>query len=143
MDKGLYKRTIIDDRISNPHNFSLNIPKDYVSVEQKKPGCSDKFIVGLKIENKIITDGIFNGQGCSISKSSLDILLDHITGKHISKVNEILSEYKNIVTKGISLDQSTLPKELSIFNDISKYPNRVGCALLGLTIIEDILESSK
>ena len=69
-------------------------------------------------DNDIVTEALFDGQGCSISQASADMLVESVIGKSIEEVKQ--------VTKDDVLDNLGL--ELG--------PVRLKCALLSLKVLK-------
>ena len=49
--------------------------------KELNPNCGDDIFLKLKVENDVIEDGAFVGDGCAISQASVDIMLGMILGK--------------------------------------------------------------
>ncbi len=84
--------------------------------------CGDEIEVYLLVENNIIKDVAFVGEGCSISIAATSILLGDIIGKDIDYVMKYKLE-DLVTTLGITLTVS-----------------RLKCANLGLEAIKKSLE---
>ena len=113
----LFREQIID-RYKNPrHRGSLD-PND-ISYEDDNPLCGDHIQIDLRINQEdIITEAVFNGQGCSISQASADLLIESIIGKSLEEAKQM--------SKDDLLD--LLGLELG--------PVRLKCALLSLKVLK-------
>ena len=73
------------NEIINEHNLKpyhkRNVEGANFTLEGVNPSCGDDIILELKVEDGIIVDGGFTGDGCAISQASADIMLDLIIGK--------------------------------------------------------------
>ena len=118
MSLDMYAEEILD-HYRNPKNFGKMENPDKKSRELN-PLCGDEYEFHLKIENGIIKDVKFSGDGCAISMASASMLSEFIKGKK-------LDEVRNITEKDI-LDM--LKVEIS--------PARLKCAMLSLSIIKNI-----
>jgi len=111
-------REIIIEHYKNPHHKGKLKDKDY-SFEDENPLCGDHIQIDLKVDqHQKVIDAKFDGQGCAISISSTDLLLDSILGKKIDQIKKL--------TKQDILD--LLGIELS--------PVRLKCALLSLKVLK-------
>lgn len=113
----LYREQIID-RYKNPH-FRGKLDSYDIGYEDDNPLCGDKIRIEIRIDkNEKITEAVFNGQGCSISQASADLVVESIIGKSIEDVK--------LMTKEDVLDM--LGIELG--------PVRLKCALLSLKVVK-------
>ncbi|WP_381414920.1 SUF system NifU family Fe-S cluster assembly protein [Spiroplasma endosymbiont of Anurida maritima] len=125
-----FQRQIIIEHYATPNNQGLKNDKDYQLVYQKSDTCMDNFQIELKAKDNIILDINFEGQGCSISTASLDIMINSIENKSFEEANKIIDEYKNMLTeKEYNID---LLKELLVFQNVYKQPQRLNCAQIGI-----------
>ena len=73
------------NEILTEHNmrpeFKYDLPAANVVLEGVNPNCGDDIWLKLKVENGVIEDGSFVGDGCAISQASADIMLGMIIGK--------------------------------------------------------------
>ena len=73
------------NEILTEHNmrpeFKHELPDANIVLEGKNPNCGDDIFLKLKVEDGVITDGAFTGDGCAISSASADIMLGMIIGK--------------------------------------------------------------
>jgi nitrogen fixation protein NifU and related proteins len=72
-----------------------NHPKNKRKVENGKSGdynnesCGDYVNISLKIKNNIVEDAVFDGEGCSLSMVTADLLCEYIKNKKIDEIKEI------------------------------------------------------
>lgn len=113
----LYREQIID-RYKNPHHRGSLDPND-ITYQDDNPLCGDHIQIDLRVnEDGIITEAAFDGQGCSISQASADLLIETVIGKSLDEAKEM--------TKDDILD--LLGIELG--------PVRLKCALLSLKVLK-------
>ena len=67
----LYQQVIMD-HCRSPRNFRKMEPATVA--EGHNPLCGDRVTVYLRLENNIIQDVSFQGEGCAISKASASIM---------------------------------------------------------------------
>ncbi len=113
----LYREVIID-RYKNPqYRGSLN-PHD-ITFEDDNPLCGDHIRVDLRVdENGMVTEAVFDGQGCAISQASADLLMESILGKNLDEVKAITKD------------------DLLEMLGIELGPVRLKCALLSLKVLK-------
>ena len=122
------KQKILMDNYLNPDRLDnfLN-SNDFLMLETPKISCADSYNLYYKKENEIITNIFFNGEGCIISKASINLMLNLIINKKISEINPILDQYLDLIEKGT---ESKSLGDLNAFHNTKNTPARVDCALL-------------
>ncbi len=119
----LYQEEILE-HYHNPQNSGrLNNPTHERCANN--PTCGDKICTTIIVENNIIKDIKFEGEGCAISQASTSMVTDEIKGKSVEEVLQI-SRDDIIELLGI---------EIGI--------GRIKCALLGIETIQKALEFGK
>ena len=92
----------------------------------------------MKIEDNVIKDIRFDGEACAISTSASSIMIQTLIGKTVKEAKDILNNYKNMIQEK-EYDEKLLG-ELIVYDEISKQPNRINCALLPSVAVEKMLE---
>lgn len=134
-----FKRAILLDHYTHPHNKG-EIDKDkYHVVHNASDSCIDDITVGMLVENGIIKDVKFDGVGCTISTASTSIMTDLLKGKTIEKGKEILATYENMIAEK-PYDEDLL-EEANAFDTLSKQANRIKCGTIGIHAMEDLIKS--
>ena len=131
------RREIILDNYNDPEYKGLVDDDSYLKVNQNSESCIDNLDFIVKIEDNIIKDIRFDGEACAISTSATSILIRKLVGKSIDEVKEILTNYINMIEEK-DYDEDLLG-ELNVYDNISKQPNRVNCALLPSRAIKKLL----
>ena len=135
------KRGIILDHYQSPRNHGLLDNCDgYIEKRKSSETCIDDITIQMKIDNNIIKDIRFDGEACTISTSSTSIICDMLINLSISDAKNIIKEYYNML-KGESFNQELL-EEANAFNELYKQANRIKCGLIGIELIEEILEEN-
>lgn len=136
MDDNL-KREIIIDNYQNPLNKELIDDNSYLSVNQASESCIDNLDFMMKIEDGVVKDIRFDGEACAISTSATSIMIRKLIGKSVEEVRNILTNYQNMIMEK-DYDKELLG-ELLVYDNISKQPNRIKCALLPMEAINKML----
>ncbi|WP_084268987.1 iron-sulfur cluster assembly scaffold protein [Mycoplasmoides alvi] len=127
-----YRRMILVDRFKNPQ-FLVNeaqvikFQQNYVMLQASSSTCTDNFDVYLKIENNKVIDACFVGEGCVISLTSSDLILEEIINKSVPYIVKLLKKYLDLVFNG-KISEKDFPENLMIFDQIYKQSNRIICA---------------
>ncbi len=83
----MYKDILLD-HYRNPHNFG-RLKKKTQSALLYNPLCGDKIQLDLLVENGIVKDASFTGEGCVISTASASLLTDYVKGKQVSDLTAL------------------------------------------------------
>ena len=136
MDNNL-RREIILDNYQEPMNRGLIDDDSYLKINTNSESCIDNLDYMMKIENNKIIDIRFDGEACAISTSASSIMIRSLIGKSVNDAKKILENYKNMISEK-EYDEELLG-ELIVYNEISKQPNRINCALLPSVAIDKML----
>ena len=143
--KDLYQEIILDHG-KNPRNLGKfeNFNKD---AKGHNPLCGDNVHIYLKLnENNKIEDISFEGSGCAISMASASIMTDLVKGKEKNDVNEIITDFLDMIKEKNNLDSKLLKDDektkLMCLSGVKQFPMRVKCATLSWhTLITAISKS--
>ena len=137
--KKLYREIVNEHNLRPSHKGDMEHP-DLV-LEGVNPSCGDDISLQLKIENGIITDGMFNGSGCAISQASVDMMLDQIIGQKQEDAVRLAGKFMGMI-KGEPTSEADLEEldESAALQDVSHMPARVKCAVLGWHTMQEMLE---
>ncbi|GAB5489885.1 MAG: iron-sulfur cluster assembly scaffold protein [Phototrophicaceae bacterium] len=120
----MYRQMILD-HARNGRNWGILENPDF-DHEEHNPLCGDRLQLTLKVEDGIIKEVGWDGDGCAISQASASMFGEHIMGMSL---DEAMKLDKQVVLDNIGLD-------LTI--------NRVKCATLSLkTLIVGTLGARK
>ena len=137
MDSNL-RREIILENYQEPLNRGLIEDESYLKVNTNSESCIDNLDFMMKIEDNVIRDIRFDGEACAISTSASSIMIQSLIGRTVKEAKNILNNYKNMIQEK-EYDEKLLG-ELVVYDEISKQPNRINCALLPSVAIEKMLE---
>lgn len=122
----LYQQVILDHN-HKPRNF--RIMEDYShSARGNNPLCGDQLIVFIKMQDDIVKDISFKGNGCAISKASASIMTETIKGKTRLEALDLFNDFHELVTSGKEGNKNL--GKLRVMAGVHKYPARVKCASL-------------
>ena len=105
-------------------------------LEGVNPSCGDDIVLKLKVEDGVITDGAFVGDGCAISQASADIMLDLIIGEKKEDALHLAELFLKMIKDSITEEEM---EEL----DVAHMPARVKCAVLGWHTMEEMFDLDK
>ena len=124
----LYQEVIFDHN-RNPRNFR-QMEDANRTVEGFNPLCGDRLTLYLKIEDGVIKDASFQGNGCAISTASVSLMTEIIKDMTEEEANQQFEMFHAITTgKDESVNLEAIGK-LAVLAGVSDYPSRVKCATL-------------
>src|SRR5690625_4280128 len=128
-------RQVIMDHYKAPRNKG-NIDGEVLTVDMNNPTCGDRIQLQLQVEDDVVRDVKFNGEGCSISIASASMMTEAIKGKKIDdalKMSELFSE----MMMGEDVDAEDLDLEdIEALQGVAKFPARIKCATLAWKAME-------
>ena len=132
------------NEILTEHNmrpeFKHELPDANIVLEGKNPNCGDDIFLKLKVEDGVITDGAFTGDGCAISSASEDIMLGMIIGKTKEEALQLGELFLKMIKGEASDEEIDQLEEASALKDIAHMPARVKCAVLGWHTLKEALK---
>ena len=140
MDSNL-RRELILYNYQEPMNRGLIDDSSYLKVNTNSESCIDNLDFMMKIEDSVIKDIRFDGEACAISTSASSIMIRSLVGKTVEEAKKILENYDNMIQEK-DYDEELLG-ELTVYDEISKQPNRVHCALIPSIAVHQMLEELK
>lgn len=122
----LYQQVILDHN-KNPKNFG-KIEAANRTAEGYNPLCGDRIDLFLHVEDDVIKDISFQGNGCAISKSSASVMTTVLKGKPVAEAERLFRKFQKLITgEAEAIDVDELGK-LAIFAGVREFPLRVKCA---------------
>ena len=81
-NRSFYNEILTEHNLRPAHKHDL--PDANLVLEGVNPSCGDDIWLKLKVEDGVIQDGSFVGDGCAISQASADMMLDPVSYTHLS-----------------------------------------------------------
>jgi nitrogen fixation protein NifU and related proteins len=126
--RDLYQEVVLDHG-KRPRNFREVEGANY-RAEGFNPLCGDQLTVALKLEDGVIRDIGFQGQGCAISRASASLMTGAVKDKTREEADRLFAQVHQLVTEGpAGVDEEALGK-LTVLSGVSEFPARVKCASL-------------
>ncbi len=121
--KELYQQVILDHNKS-PRNFR-QMENASSQAEGYNPLCGDHIDVYVLVEDGIVKDVSFNGEGCAISKASASVMTSMLKGKSKEEAEKLFNKFHDLVTGklGDDVDVDELGK-LAVFAGVQEFPDR-------------------
>jgi len=126
-------RQVIMDHYKNPRNRG-NIDGDSLTIDMNNPTCGDRIQLQLQVEDGIVKDAKFEGEGCSISMSSASMMTQAIKGKTVEEAMSMSTTFSNMML-GKEVDTENMG-DIEALHGVSKFPARIKCATLAWKAME-------
>lgn len=135
-------RSVIMDHYKNPRNKG-SLAEDSVTIDMNNPTCGDRIHLTLKVEDGIVKDAKFDGEGCSISMSSASMMTQIIKGKKIEEALELADIFsKMMLGEEFDVDKYDLG-DVEALQGVAKFPARIKCATLAWKAMEKGVKEGK
>ena len=122
-------RSVIMDHYKNPRNKG-SLDDTSVTIDMNNPTCGDRIHLTLLVEDGIVKDAKFDGEGCSISMSSASMMTQIIKGKTIEEANELAEIFSQMML-GEEYDEDKYDLgDVEALQGVAKFPARIKCATL-------------
>jgi nitrogen fixation NifU-like protein len=123
----LYQEVILDHNKRPRNCYVMDCATR--SADGHNPLCGDTVKVYLRIEDGVIEEISFQGEGCAICTASTSLMTESVKGKKIDDVKELFGEFHHMLT-GVADEQGVELGKLQVFEGVREYPVRVKCATL-------------
>ncbi|MNC63501.1 NifU-like protein [compost metagenome] len=115
------------DHYKKPRNRG-KFESDAVTVELNNPTCGDRISLQLIVEDNIVKDARYTGEGCSISISSASMMSEAIKGKTITEALDYADRFSHLMQgEDVTFDDY---EDLEALSGVNKFPARIKCATL-------------
>lgn len=122
----LYRRVIMD-HYKNPRNRG-KFEADAVTIDLNNPTCGDRISLQLKVENGVIADAKYTGEGCSISMSSASMMTDAVKGRTLDEAISLADRFSSLM-QGEDAEFEEY-EDIEALSGVNKFPARIKCATL-------------
>ena len=139
MRNSFYREIINDHNLRPAHKHDL--PGANLELRGVNPNCGDDITLRLRVENGVIADGAYTGDGCAISQASADMMLDLVIGKSPEEARRLGGVFLRMIRGRVTQDELEELEEAAALTDVSHMPARVKCAVLGWRTLENMLGS--
>jgi len=120
MSDPIYTEIIIDEARNARNEGTLDNPD--ISQHDSNPMCGDSITLEMKIDDKLVSDVKWSGDGCTICKACTSVLTQMIKGKDLDYIKNLKKE--------------EILSELGLEYLVRQSPVRIKCALLSLKTLK-------
>ena len=89
-------RQVIMDHYKNPRNKGV-IEDNSLTIDMNNPTCGDRIHLTLKVEDGIVQDAKFEGEGCSISMASASMMTQAVKGKKVEEALKLANIFSDMM----------------------------------------------
>ncbi|QQK82029.1 SUF system NifU family Fe-S cluster assembly protein [Salicibibacter cibi] len=132
-------RQVIMDHYKHPRNRG-EMTADALTVNMNNPSCGDKIQLHLKVDDGVVNDASFTGEGCSISLSSASMMTETVKGKTIAEALELSDIFSEMVQGNDYDDEKYELGDIEALQGVTKFPARIKCATLAWKAMEKGLD---
>jgi nitrogen fixation NifU-like protein len=123
----LYQELIFD-HYKRPRNRGP-LPKASHHAEGHNPLCGDRMTVYLEVDDGVVRNVSFQGEGCAIATASASLMTEALKGKPVAEVEQLFQDFHRMVTDAAPTAPAELGK-LAVLAGVREFPARVKCATL-------------
>jgi len=132
----LYRRVIMD-HYKNPRNKG-KFEDEGVTIDLNNPTCGDKISLQLQLEDGIVKNARYTGDGCSISMSSASMMTEAVKGKTLPQALELAERFSSLM-KGEDVEFDEY-EDIEALSGVNKFPARIKCATLAWNALRKGIE---
>jgi nitrogen fixation protein NifU and related proteins len=129
---------LILDHYRKPRNKG-ELPDATASVHMRNPTCGDEVRLQLIVEDDVVRDARFIGDGCSISQASVSMMTQLVRGKTVEQARDIAQRFTKMMHGDAEAARDRTLGDLRSLAGVAKFPVRVKCALLGFNALEELI----
>src|SRR5690606_26315760 len=105
------------------------IENDSIIIDMNNPTCGDRIHLTLQVEDGIVKDAKFDGEGCSISMASASMMTQAVKGKDVDTALGLSKTFSDMML-GKEYDDSVDLGDIEALQGVSQFPARIKCATL-------------
>ncbi|KIL43702.1 Fe-S cluster assembly sulfur transfer protein SufU [Jeotgalibacillus campisalis] len=134
-------RQVIMDHYKNPRNKGA-IEDGSVTIEMNNPTCGDRIHLTLDVDNGIVKQAKFDGEGCSISMASASMMTQAVKGQQVETALKMSGIFSDMML-GKEYDDSIDLGDIEALQGVAKFPARIKCATLAWKAMEKGIDENQ
>jgi nitrogen fixation NifU-like protein len=138
MLEDLYQQVILDSSRSLRHRGELSKSEHACHELVHNPLCGDTVDLWFEIEDGVVREVKFSGQGCTISQASASLMAEVIEGRTLADAISCIDDFQSLLSG--QADESTRQRlgSLVALEGVKKFPVRMRCAMLAFEALRRI-----
>jgi len=133
----LYRRVIMD-HYKTPRNRGT-LDENSVTVQLNNPTCGDRIELQLQLEDGLVKQAKYTGEGCSISMSSASMMTDAVKGKTLEQALGMADKFSSLM-QGEPVEFEEY-EDIEALSGVNKFPARIKCATLAWNALRKGIEA--
>ena len=121
-------RQVIMDHYKRPRNKGL-LEENNLTINMNNPTCGDRIQLTMIVNDGVVEDIKFDGEGCSISMSSASMMTQLVKGKPVEEALELAEIFSQLM-QGKEYEGDKDLGDLESLMGVAKFPARIKCATL-------------
>ena len=114
---------------------------------QVNPTCGDQVNLRVRMSDDggRIAEVAWTGEGCSISRASIGIMIDMLEGASVDEAKDLYEQFRALMDSrgaGLTEDVEEALGDAAAFVGVAKFPMRIKCALLGWMALRDATDKA-
>jgi nitrogen fixation protein NifU and related proteins len=127
---------IILEHYKRPRN--QGVPEQAtVHVHMNNPTCGDEVHLYLRLDDGVVRDIGFEGDGCSISQASISMMTQILKDQPLEQGLRLAERFKAMMHGDADAAKDRSLRDARALAGVSRFPTRVKCALLGWDAFEE------
>ncbi|PIC99257.1 MULTISPECIES: Fe-S cluster assembly sulfur transfer protein SufU [unclassified Sporosarcina] len=127
-------RSVIMEHYKHPKNKGV-LENGNVTIDMNNPTCGDVIRLTMNVEDDIVKDVKFEGEGCSISMASASMMTQMIKGETTERALQLAHTFSDMML-GKDIDESIDLDDLEALSGVAQFPARIKCATLSWKAME-------
>ena len=136
-DRTFYNEVITDHNLHPLHKSDMDSPD--IVLEGVNPSCGDEILLMRKVNDGVISDASYSGDGCAVSQASADIGIDMIIGRELSEARRLCGLFMKMIKSEATEEEIEELEEAGALENISRMPARVKCAVLSWRTLDEAI----
>ena len=136
----LYQHLILD-HYRKPRNKG-ELQEATADVHMRNPTCGDEIRLQLQVQDGVISDVRFQGEGCSISQAAASMMTALVKGAPVADALGIASRFTAMMHGDPEAAADRTLKDLRALAGVARFPVRVKCALLGFDALQEAVKQA-
>lgn len=129
-------QTVVAEHSKHPHHYGFL--EGVEAIQLHNPTCGDVISLTVRVEEGVISDIAFAGDGCSISTASASMMTDSVLGKKLAEVHDLAEIFSNMV-QGQEDDRQKELGDAAFLAGVAQFPQRIKCATLAWNALREAL----
>lgn len=136
----LYQQLILE-HYKKPRNRG-HLDGDSVEVHMRNPSCGDEIKLQLQVEDGVIRDVKFLGEGCSISQASASMMTGMLKDRSVDDALGLARRFTELMHGDEEAARDRALGDLRALQGVSKFPIRTKCALLAFDALQEAVKQA-